>query len=37
MLINEKISLRTNINNKISFNISGTINSECKKMIINRI
>ena len=31
MLINEKISLRTNINNKISFNISATINSECKK------
>ncbi len=31
MLINEKISLRTNINNKLSFNISATINSECKK------
>ena len=31
MLINEKISLRTNINNKISFNISAAINSECKK------
>ena len=31
MLINEKISLRTNINNKISFNISATINSECEK------
>ena len=31
MLINEKVSLRTNINNKLSFNISGTINTECKK------
>ena len=31
MLINEKVSLRTNINNKLSFNISGTINNECKK------
>ena len=31
MLINEKVSLRTNINNKLSFNISGTINTNCKK------
>jgi len=31
MLINEKVSLRTNINNKLSFNISGTINTDCKK------
>jgi hypothetical protein len=31
MLINEKVSLRTSINNKLSFNISGTINTECKK------
>ena len=31
MLINEKVSLRTNINNKLSFNISGTIDAECKK------
>ena len=31
MLINEKVSLRTNINNKLLFNISGTINTECKK------
>ena len=31
MLINEKVSIRTNINNKLSFNISGTINTECKK------
>ena len=31
MLINEKVSLRTNINNKLSFNISGTVNTECKK------
>ena len=31
MLINEKVSLRTNINNKLSFNISGTINTECLK------
>ena len=30
MLINQKVSLRTNINNKLSFNISGTINTECK-------
>ena len=31
MMINEKVSLRTNINNKLSFNISGIINTECKK------
>ena len=31
MLINEKVSLRTNINNKLLFNISGTINTECRK------
>ena len=31
MLINEKVSLRTNINNKLSFNMSGTINADCKK------
>ena len=31
MIINEKVSLRTNINNKLSFNISGTVNTECKK------
>ena len=31
MIINEKVSLRTNINNKLSFNISGTINTDCKK------
>ena len=31
MLINDKVSLRTNINNKLSFNISGIINTECKK------
>ena len=31
MLINEKVSLRTNINNKLSFNISGNIDTECKK------
>ena len=31
MLINEKVSLRTSINNKLSFNISGTINTDCKK------
>ena len=31
MLINEKVSLRTNINNKLSFNISGTGNNECRK------
>ena len=31
MLINEKVSLRTNINNKLSFNLSGTINKDCKK------
>ena len=31
MLINEKVSLRTSINNKLSFYISGTINTECKK------
>ena len=30
MLINEKVSLRTNINNKLSFNISGNINTECR-------
>ena len=30
MLINEKVSLRTNINNKLSFNISGNINTNCK-------
>ena len=29
MLINEKVSLRTNINNKLSFNVSGTINTNC--------
>ena len=31
MLINEKVSWRTNINNKLSFNLSGTINTDCKK------
>ena len=31
MLINEKVSLRTSINNKLSFSISGTINTECKE------
>ena len=31
MLINEKVSLRTNINNKLSFNISGNINTDCEK------
>ena len=31
MLINEKVSWRTNINNKLSFNLSGTINNDCKK------
>ena len=31
MIINEKVSLRTNINNKLSFNISGNINANCKK------
>ena len=31
MLINEKVSLRTNINNKLSFNISGTISNKCEK------
>ena len=31
MLINEKVSLRTNINNKLSFNVSGSVNSKCKK------
>ena len=30
MIINEKVSLRTNINNKLSFNISGSINANCK-------
>ena len=30
MIINEKVSLRTNINNKLSFNISGNINTNCK-------
>ncbi|GIS24279.1 MAG: hypothetical protein CM15mP124_7590 [Alphaproteobacteria bacterium] len=30
MIINEKVSLRTNINNKLSFNISGNINANCK-------
>ncbi len=30
MIINEKVSLRTNINNKLSFNISGNINSNCR-------
>ena len=30
MLINEKFSFRTNINNKLSFNFSGTIKGECK-------
>ena len=30
MIINEKVSLRTNINNKLSFNISGNINADCK-------
>ena len=30
MLINEKVSWRTNINNKLSFNISGNINANCK-------
>ena len=30
MIINEKVSLRTNINNKLSFNISGNINENCK-------
>tara|TARA_A100001015_G_scaffold251360_1_gene290329 strand:+ start:40 stop:711 length:672 start_codon:yes stop_codon:yes gene_type:complete len=31
MIINEKVSLRTSINNKLSFNISGNINANCKK------
>ena len=31
MIINEKVSLRTNINNKLSFNISGNINATCTK------
>ena len=31
MIINEKVSLRTNINNKLSFNISGNINANCKE------
>ena len=31
MLINEKVTMRTNINNKLSFNISGNINTECNK------
>ena len=31
MIINEKVSIRTNINNKLSFNISGNINANCKK------
>ena len=31
MIINEKVSLRTSINNKLSFNISGNINADCKK------
>ena len=31
MIINEKASLRTNINNKLSFNISGNINANCKE------
>lgn len=30
MLINEKVAFRTNINNKLSFDISGKINSDCK-------
>ena len=30
-IINEKVFLRTNINNKLSFNISGNINANCKK------
>ena len=30
MIINEKVSLRTNINNKLAFNISGNINANCK-------
>ena len=30
MIINEKVSLRTNINNKLAFNISGNINPNCK-------
>ena len=33
MMINEKVSLRTNINNKLSFNISGNINTNCKKNV----
>lgn len=42
MLINEKVSFRTNINNKLSFNITANMTSECennknysKKMKIN--
>ncbi len=31
MIINEKVSSRTNINNKLSFNISGNINTNCTK------
>ena len=30
MIINEKVSIRTNINNKLAFNISGNINANCK-------
>ena len=31
MIINEKVSLRTNINKKLSFKISENINANCKK------
>ena len=31
MIMNEKVSSRTNINNKLSFNISGNINTNCTK------